>query len=57
MADNRDKVIALVGQDKYDEEVAALKEVEKDDEKKGAFLSVAGAVDKRDAKLKDISLS
>jgi len=34
-----------------------LQEVEKDDEKKGAFLSVAGAIDKRDDKLKDIALS
>jgi ABC-type bacteriocin/lantibiotic exporter with double-glycine peptidase domain len=34
-----------------------LQEVEKDDEKKGAFLAVAGAVDKRDEKLKDITLS
>ena len=57
MADNKDKVIALIGQAKYDEEIALLKEVEKDDEKKGGFQAVAGAVDKRDAALKDIELS
>ena len=57
MADNKAKVVALIGQAKYDEEIALLQEVEKDDEKKGAFLSVAGAIDKRDDKLKDIALS
>lgn len=31
MADNRDKVIALIGQDKYDEEVKLLHELEKDE--------------------------
>jgi len=38
----------MIGQEKYDEEIALLKEVELDDEKKGAFMAVTGAVDKRD---------
>jgi len=37
MADNRDKVINLIGKAKYDEEIELLKQVEKDDEKKGGF--------------------
>lgn len=57
MADNRDKVINLIGKAKYDEEIELLKQVEKDDEKKGGFQSIAGAVDKRDDNLRDIILS
>jgi len=34
-----------------------LKEVEKDDEKKGAFQSVAGDVDRREDHLRDVKLS
>lgn len=37
MDDNRAKVIAEIGQAKFDEEYALLKEVEVDEEKKGGF--------------------
>jgi len=57
MADNKAKLLGLIGQAKYDEEVAVLQAIEKDDEKKGGFQAVAGAVDKRDDKLRDITLS
>lgn len=57
MADNKDKIVLMIGQAKYDEEVALLKLVEKNDEKKGGFQSIAGAVDRRPDNLKDISLS
>lgn len=57
MEDNKEKIIKLIGQQKYDEEVNLLKEVEKEDEKKGAFHAVAGDIDRRDASLKDITLS
>lgn len=42
---------------KYDEEVALLAEVEKDDVKRGAFQAIAGDVDQREDRLKDIPLS
>lgn len=48
MADNKDKVVTMIGQAKYDEEVALLKQVEEEDAKKGDFQAVVGAVDKRD---------
>merc|ERR1712232_1338800 len=51
MADNRAKVIALIGQEKYDEEVKLLEECAANDEKKGGFQSVAGAVDGREEAL------
>jgi len=44
----------MLGQAKYDDEIGLLKEVEKDDEKRGAFLAVAGDVDRRDESLKDV---
>jgi len=56
MADNKAKVIGIIGEDKYNEEVELLNKCEKDDEKKGGFQAVSGAVDKREAKLKDITL-
>lgn len=54
MADNRDKLIAMIGQEHYDEEVAILKKVEEEEQKKGGFQAVSGAVDKRPDSLKDI---
>jgi len=37
MENNKDKIVTMIGKQKYDEEVNLLKEVEKEDEKKGAF--------------------
>lgn len=47
----------MIGQEKYDEEIRLLKEVEKDDEKKGGFQAVAGAIDRRGDHLRDVGLS
>lgn len=56
MADNKAKVIGMIGEEKYNEEVEMLKLCEKDDEKKGGFQAVSGAIDKREDRLKDITL-
>lgn len=45
----------MIGQAKYDEEIALLKAVEKQDELKGAFQAM-GDVDTRDASLRDVTL-
>ena len=57
METNKDKIVRMIGLAKYDEEVALLKEVEKDDEKKGAFLAVVGDIDRREDRLRDVPLS
>jgi ABC-type glutathione transport system ATPase component len=46
MESNKEKLCRMIGQEKYDEEVALLKLVEKEDEKKGQFLPM-GDVDTR----------
>jgi len=57
MEENKDKLVTLIGQAKYDEEMNLLKLVEKDDEKKGGFQAISGAVDKRDESLTKTKLS
>ena len=53
MQQNKDKIVNMVGQAKYDEELALLELVKADDEKKGAFQSIKGDVDQRPDHLRD----
>jgi len=46
----------MIGEAKYDEELAVLKLCEENDKKKGAFQAM-GDIDQRDDKLKDVTLS
>jgi len=57
METNKDKVIALIGKEKYEEEMEVLRKVDENDQKKGKFVSVAGDVDKRPEELKNCKLS
>jgi len=56
MEANKTRLVNTIGQLKYDDEVALLGEVEKDDEKRGAFQAIAGDVDERPDSLKDAPL-
>jgi ABC-type multidrug transport system fused ATPase/permease subunit len=51
------ELIEVIGEAKYDEELAVLKLVEVQEQKKGKFQALAGDVDVRAENLKDISLS
>ena len=57
MADNKDKIITMIGQTHYDEEVNLLKKIADEETKAGGFQSISGDIDRRDDKLKDITLS
>lgn len=57
MESNKDKVVAAIGQIHYDEEAALLKKIAEEETKAGGFQAISGDIDRRDEKLKDITLS
>ena len=44
----------MIGQQKYDEELQLLKEIEEQEASSGVFLAMAGDIDTRDDQKKDI---
>lgn len=48
MEKNKDAIVALVGQAKFDEEMDLLKKLETQEEKKGNFIAIEGDVDTRE---------
>jgi ABC-type multidrug transport system fused ATPase/permease subunit len=52
-----DQIIAIVGKEKYDEELAVLEKCKAQEERKGTFVAHEGDVDQRDKELKDMEMS
>ena len=53
----KEKVVALIGQSKYDEEIDLLTKTKDQDAKQGAFAAISGDVDNRPESLKELSIS
>jgi len=47
MENKKTQIVAIIGQAKYDEEIAVLKKIKAQEEKTGVFQSIAGDVDNR----------
>jgi len=47
MENHKDKVINLIGKEKYDEELEVLKKLKLQEEKQGSFVSMEGDIDTR----------
>ena len=56
MKQHKEEVEALIGEEKYKEEMTVLEKLEKQEENKGDFQAIDGNVDKRADNLKDIKL-
>lgn len=56
MEEKKDAIIELIGEEKYNEELEVMKKVLEQDEKKGAFEAIDGAIDDRPDQLKDVEL-
>ena len=56
MMKNKDEIIDMVGEHKFNEEYNMLKKIEQQRQTKGEFLAIKGTIDKRSPKLKDIEL-
>ena len=57
MIKNKDTIVKLIGEKKFDEEIEILKKVEEAESKKGKFQAIQGDVDNRDQALKTQELS
>ena len=57
MENHKDKVINLIGKEKYDEELEVLKKLKLQEEKQGSFVSMEGDIDTRSKQLCDIPLA
>lgn len=57
MEENKDSFVALIGEEKYNEEMEVMNKLVEQSEKKGTFEAIEGAVDNRSDDLKDIELS
>lgn len=53
----KNAIIALIGKEKYDEELAVMKTLAENEAKKGIFETLDGDIDRRGKDLKDIQLS
>lgn len=51
MEKHKEELISIIGQQKFDEEINVLQQIEKEDAKRGNFQATAGDVDTRDASL------
>lgn len=47
----------IIGEDKYKEELEVMKKIVEQEEKKGQFEAIEGAIDSRSASLKDVELT
>ena len=57
MVKNKDSIIMLIGESKFNEEVETLKKLEESESKKGNFQAIDGDVDNRPDSLKEFELS
>ena len=57
MIKNKDTIVKLIGEKKFEEEIEILKKVEEAESKKGKFQAIQGDVDNRDQALKAQELS
>jgi hypothetical protein len=57
MEDRKDAIVAVIGQEKYDEECAVLKKVKDQEDKTGAFHAISGNVDCRSESVKGDKLA
>jgi len=56
MEEEKDSLVELIGQAKYDEELDVMKKVVEQEAKKGIFEAVEGAIDGRQESLKDVAM-
>lgn len=56
MINCKNQMIEFLGEDKYNEEIAALEKLKEREEKKGVFVTEAGVIDRREESCKDIEL-
>lgn len=56
MENNKDVIVKLVGQKKYDEEIELMTKMEEAEKKGGKFVAKEGDVDSRSKDLHDIQL-
>lgn len=57
MINQKARMIQFLGsEEKYNEEVSSLEKLKEREEKNGVFVTEAGVIDRRDAKMKDIEL-
>ena len=57
MSKNKDAIVKLIGESKFNEEVETLKKLEESESKKGNFQAIDGDVDNRPESLKEFELS
>lgn len=57
MEKNKDEIVALIGEKKYNQELEVLKQVVESDSRKGGFVAKYGDVDTRSKDLLDKDLS
>lgn len=57
MEKNKDAIIKMIGQKKYDEELNVMTQLVSQEEKQMSFKAVDGDVDRRDNSLKSLELS
>ena len=56
MVNNKDIIIKLIGQEKYDEEIDLMTKMEESEKKGGKFVAKEGDIDTREKHLHDITL-
>ena len=54
MLRNRDSLTKTLGQEEYNETLAVLEDLSKEEQKKGRFMAVEGDIDHRGPEKKDI---
>ena len=57
MEKHKEKIVATIGQEKYDEEMEILKKMDTAEQQKGDFQAISGNIDDRPESLKDVKLS
>ena len=56
MSDNKDEMVELIGESKYQEEIDVIDKIIKEEENKGLFQAKEGDIDTRSQDLKDVAL-
>jgi len=57
MAGHKEAIVAIIGQEKYDEELEVLNKLKEQESGKGAFAAIAGDIDRRTERVKGTSIA
>ena len=54
---NKEAIVALIGEEKFKEEIEVLEKIKSNEQKKGIFQAIQGSIDTREDSLKDKDIS